>query len=159
MRISDNGVKFICTAEGFKSSAYLCPAGVWTIGYGNTFYEDNTPVKDGDTVTKDEAMQLFRSVLKRFENAVNKRITQPLTQNQFDALVSICFNIGITGFKNSTLARVISKDPNDKDIKRCFEMWRYATVNGVKKPILLSRRKKEHKLYFDNGKSNDIYND
>src|SRR5690606_28978173 len=99
---------------------------VWTIGYGNTFYEDGTKVKQGDKITKERAMELFRSIVKRFEDAVNKTITRELNANQFDSLVSLSYNIGVAAFSKSTVAKRVNANPCDPTIRQAFEMWKFA---------------------------------
>ena len=89
MKISKNGIELIKKYEGCKLNAYLCPANVWTIGYGHT-----KNVKEGDKITQEMAEQLLVNDLQQFENAVNAYCLRALTQNQFDALVSFVFNLG-----------------------------------------------------------------
>jgi len=146
MKISSNGLSFIKNEEGCKLKAYLDTSGVWTIGYGNTYYEDNTRVKKGDIITQSRAESLFTTILSSFEKNVLKVIKKPLNQNQFDALVSLSFNIGQTGFANSTLAKKININPLDSSIAFEFERWRFSAG----KPLLLNRRKRESALYFSN---------
>lgn len=143
MRISKNGLNFLKKEEGFRKNAYQDSVGVWTIGYGNTRYENGTPVKKGDTVTDERAEQLFLNTLKTYENAVNSTIKAKLNQNQFDALVSLTYNIGTAGFSRSKLAKLVNQNPEHEGIKQQFEAWRFA--GG--KPILLNRRKREYDLY------------
>ena len=144
MKLSQNGYTFLANEEGVRLEAYKDIAGIWTIGYGNTYYEDGTRVKQGDKITKDRALSLFRIIVKQFEDAVNSTITQAINQNQFDALVSLSYNIGISAFKGSTVARRVNANPCDSTIRQAFEMWK----NAGGKPILLNRRKREANLYF-----------
>ena len=144
MKLSEKGYTFLGKEEGIRLRAYLDPVGVPTIGYGSTFYQDGTKVKMGDTVTPCKANALFHSIVKEFEDGVNKMVTSDINQNQFDALVSIAYNIGLSAFRKSTLLKRVNSNPCDVDIRNQFEAWKFA--GG--KPILLNRRKREADLYF-----------
>ncbi|MFT3967097.1 MAG: lysozyme [Sphingobium sp.] len=99
-RIGARGLLIIKQFEGLRLTAYLCPAKVWTIGYGST----GEKVRQGMTITATQAEALLREDLDRFERAVS--VAAPnATQNQFDAMVSLAFNIGIANFNSSTLLR------------------------------------------------------
>lgn len=148
MKLDKKGIDFLINEEGVKLSSYLDSAGVWTIGVGFTFYPDGTKVKQGQTITPEENEELLKLITAKFEKNINRVVTTRLTQNQFNALVSLSFNIGINAFNKSTLLKKINETPNDEKIKVLIEQWRFATVKGVKQPILLNRRKRESKLYF-----------
>lgn len=148
MQLSDKGVKFLIKEEGVKLSSYLDVANVWTIGTGFTYYEDGTPVKEGDKITAKRNESLFKRIVLNFENNLNKKLKTSVNQNQYDALISLSFNIGISGFNNSSALKAINVNPNDPQIKKLIELWRFATVKGEKKPVLLARRKRETDLYF-----------
>ena len=143
MDISNNGVAFLKKEEGFRLKAYQDAVGVWTIGYGNTTYENGLKVKSSDQITEFVAENLLKNKLRDYVKAVNSAIKMKLNQNQFDALVSICYNIGTYAFSNSTLVNMVNNNPNDSAISLAFEAWRFA--GG--KPILLNRRKREYQLY------------
>src|SRR5690349_3979801 len=100
MYISQAGVDLIKQFEGLRTKAYLCPANVWTIGYGST----GRHVTEGLQITEERAEELLRSDLMRFQDAVRKHAGE-CTQGQFDALVSFAFNVGITAMANSTLIK------------------------------------------------------
>ncbi len=102
MKLSVNGMNHIKNWEGLRLKAYKCPAGVWTIGYGHT----GPDVKPGGTITQAQADALLDKDTDDAESAVNTLVKVPLSQNQFDALVSFVFNTGIGSFKNSTLLRL-----------------------------------------------------
>ena len=143
-KVSKNGLDFIGKEEGLVLKPYKCSAKVPTIGYGSTYYEDGTKVKMADPpITKERAEKLFLDTLKHYEMCVYTRTRDDINQNQFDALVSICYNIGTHAFKKSTLLKRVNKDPNGNDIEGAFLMWR----NAGGKPILLGRRQREYKLY------------
>ena len=101
MKTSAIGRKLIKTFEGYRSEAYLCPAGRWTIGYGHT-----SGVEPGDTCTREEADEFLKEDLINAENAVNAQ-NLDLSQTQFDALVSFVYNIGSGAFQDSTLLKLL----------------------------------------------------
>ena len=143
MKTSKVGIDLIKKWEGCELTSYKCSAGVWTIGFGNTFYEDGTKVKQGDKITKARAESLLLDLLPKFEKIVNKKVSVPLRQNQFDALVSYTWNTG----GSDTLFNMINSKASDKDIRNWFET-KYITANGKKIAGLVNRRKDEANLYF-----------
>jgi len=139
------GLDFIAQEEGLRLKPYKCSAGVPTIGIGSTYYEDGSKVKMTDApITKERAYVLFENVLKHFEMCVYTCTRDDINQNQFDALVSLAFNIGTGALKKSTLIKRVNKDPKGSDIEGAFLMWK----NAGGKPILLNRRKREYALYI-----------
>ena len=143
-KVSKKGLDFIGKEEGLRLKPYLCSAKVPTIGYGSTYYEDGTKVKMTDpAITKERAEALFLNTLKHYEMCVYTATRDDINQNQFDALVSLCYNIGTHAFKKSTLLKRVNKNPNGPDIEGAFLMWK----NAGGKPILLNRRKREYALY------------
>lgn len=145
MTTSQKGIDFIIKEEGIVLKPYLDSVKKPTIGVGSTYWEDGRPVSMSDKpITRDRAILLFKTTLKRYEAQVNKSITRPINQNQFDACVSLCYNIGTNGFSSSTVAKKVQLNPCDPDIRQWFEAWR----NAGGKPILLARRKREANLYF-----------
>lgn len=147
MRISQKGIELIKRFEGFASSPYLCSAGVPTIGYGSTYYEDGTKVKLSDSsISEEKAESLFKKVVNHYELAVDSIVRNDITQNQFDALVSFAYNVGVTNFKNSTLIKKVNANPNDPDITKQFMRWIRAGGKVIKG--LINRRRVEAQLYF-----------
>jgi lysozyme len=146
MKLDKKGYDLIRKHEGLRLKAYLCPAKVPTIGYGNTFYEDGKKVKIGDEITKERADQLFEFIADRFAQKVFKLTPANLTQNQFNALVSFAYNVGLGNYQNSTLLRKVLFNPNSKDVEIQFMRWTKA--NGVELRGLINRRKDEVKLYY-----------
>lgn len=143
--ISQKGIDFIVKEEGIILKPYRDAVGIPTIGVGSTYYENGQRVKMNDpAITKDRAIGLFKNVLAAYEIGVWSNTRDDINQNQFDALVSLAYNIGVTGFKNSTLLKIVNANPNDKKIIEAFKAWRFAGKN----PILLNRRIREAKLYF-----------
>ena len=145
-QIGAKGLNLIKKYEGFKASPYRCPAGIPTIGYGATYYPDGTKVKLTDKpITTREADTMLLNMLKHYEQGVDSFTTDKVNQNQFDALVSIAYNIGLQALKGSSLIRKVNLDPNDKTIKNEFMRWTKA--NGKVLDGLLARRKEEAELY------------
>src|SRR3990167_4816773 len=116
MQVSDEGLALIKEHEGCKLEAYLCPAGVWTVGVGHT----GPDVFRGRTITQDEADALLRKDIAHAERCVNLSVTVELLQHEFDALVSLVFNIGCAAFRGSTLLRKLNAgdDAAAKEILR-----------------------------------------
>ena len=144
------GRKFMVEEEGLRLKPYKDDAGIPTIGIGCTFYPDGRRVtmKDAPLPNDTAAWILFNKVNNNFLLAVYSTTRDDISQNQFNALVSLCYNIGIAAFKSSTVLRLVNKSPSDPQIADAFYMWRYATVDGIRKPILAGRRKRESTLYF-----------
>ena len=138
-RINTEGLELIKEFEGLRLQAYLCPAKVWTIGYGST----GAHVKPGMVITEAQADKLLRDDLARFERAVAKTCPTA-TDNQFAAMVSLAFNVGEAAFARSTLAKL----HNAKAYKGAaddFPKWNKA---GGKVLAGLSRRRaRERDLY------------
>ncbi|ROI09792.1 lysozyme [Chryseobacterium sp. H3056] len=141
-----SGQNFLSDAEGVRYKAYKDSGGVWTVGRGITYYEDGSKVRPGDVISKQREQALFLKTVTKYANNVNKVVTKPLTQNQYNALVSFCYNIGITAFNKSTLLRVVNRNPSDPAIKAQFLRW--VNDNGKKVPGLVNRRNKEIALYY-----------
>lgn len=140
MRTSQKGIELLKRFEGFMPEAYRCPAGVLTIGYGHT-----SGVREGDRVTEEEAEKLLRADLMDAEEDVGRLVRVPLTQNQFDALVSFVYNVGMGSFFSSTLLKKINNDPNDPTIPDEFRKWVKAA--GEPLPGLVKRRDAEARMY------------
>lgn len=132
--------------EGCKLEAYLCPANVPTIGYGNTYYEDGRPVKLGDKITQERADQLFLSVAEDFAKRVRSLLNVILNENQFSAIVSFTYNVGVANLRKSTLLKKVNINAIDQTIEQEFLKWNKA--NGKPLAGLTRRRQAEAKLYF-----------
>jgi len=145
MKTSQIGVDLIKHFEGFKSKPYLCPAGIPTIGYGSTRRADGTKVKLTDNpISEAEAEDLLQSTLIEYENIVTSKLTRPVKQNQFDALVSHAYN---TGGSSKTLFGLINTGTNDM-LLRTWWVSHYIMGGGKKLNGLIARREAEAKLYF-----------
>lgn len=141
------GIELIKRFEGFRSAPYKCPAGVPTIGYGATFYPNGKKVTMADkAITEAEATELLKSMLVKFEQYVDSYCIDTITQNQFDALVSFCYNLGPANLKASTLLKKVNVNPNDETIRAEFMKWTKAGGRTLKG--LVTRRTAEADLYF-----------
>ncbi|WP_338149530.1 lysozyme [Acinetobacter higginsii] len=142
---SNVGLDLIASFEGTKLKAYDDGVGVWTIGIGTTVYPNGVKVKKGDSCTLDQAKTYFAHDLKRFEASVNNLVKVPLSQNQFDALVSLTYNIGSTAFKNSTLLKKL----NAKDYAGAADQFlRWNKGGGKVLKGLVRRREAERALFL-----------
>lgn len=145
MKTSKNGTNLISTFEGFYSNAYLCPAGVWTIGIGTTIYPNGTKVKQGDKCTMTQAVEYLSHDLQSFERTVNQAVTVSLSQNQFDALVSLAYNIGSNAFEDSTLVKYLNAGKY-KSAAEEFLVWNKGGGKVLKG--LVNRRAVERELFL-----------
>lgn len=144
MVTSKKGIEFIASFEGFESKPYRDSAGIPTIGYGFTYYPNGKKVTMQDKpITKAEALEIMAKVLPNYEKIVNRKVKVPLTQNQFDALVSHTYNTG----GSDTLFKLINEKASKTAIRNWFET-KYITAGGKKRNGLVRRRKAEANLYF-----------
>ena len=142
MKTSEIGKDLIKKFEGVRLKAYKCSAGVPTIGFGNTFYEDGEKVQMNDTITLERARDLFDMLLPKYEKIVLNKVKRVLKQNEFDALVSHTYNTG----GSSTLFKLVNANKSIEDIKSWW-LTTYTTANGKKLKGLVERRKQEYHLY------------
>jgi lysozyme len=140
------GIAIIRKYEGLKLRAYVCPAGLNTIGYGATFYENGTKVQPKDVITMDRADKLLHFQVKLFADEVQRIVKVKLDENQLGALVSFCFNVGGAAFGKSTLARKVNANPSDSTIRNEFMRW--TRGGGKVLPGLVKRREEEANLYY-----------
>lgn len=132
---------FIEQWEGFRETAYLCPAGVLTIGFGHT----GSDVKKGQVVTYKEAYNMLLEDLKRYASGLAAWVNVKVTEGQYIALLSLAFNVGVGAVAKSTLLRLL----NAGDIEAAgdeFLKWTYAA--GRELPGLVRRRREERKLFL-----------
>ena len=147
MKLDQAGYKLITTFESFSSRPYLDGGGVWTIGYGNTYYLGGSPVKGTDKpMSEPDAFHLFQTTADTFAHHVEAAVHVTINQNQFNALVSFAYNVGIEAFRKSTLLRTLNVNPNDIEIITQFMRW--DKDNGKQIKGLTMRRRKEAQLYF-----------
>jgi len=146
MKISQNGLDLIKKFEGLKLDAYQDSVGVWTIGYGSTYWPDGRRVKKGDKLSGDaEAEQLLRDAVKTYEAGVNRAVKVHMTQNQFDALVSFAFNLGVGALEKSTLVKKLNKIDL---IPVANEFSRWTKAGGKELEGLRRRRSAERDLFL-----------
>lgn len=146
MKLNKAGADLIKEFEGCKLKAYQCSAKKWTIGYGNTFYEDGSPVLPGHAITQQKAEQLFELIANEFANKVAKLVKTKVNENQFGALVSFAYNCGVVNLQKSTLLKKVNANPNDPTIKAEFLKWNKASAKVL--AGLTRRREAESNLYF-----------
>ena len=145
MKISNLGLELIKEFEGFSANAYLCPAKIPTIGYGNTFYEDGRKVKLGEQISKTDALELLEKVVnKDFADKIFPSIKVPVTQNQFDAMCSLAYNIGTGSFLKSTLLKKV----NAGDFAGAGEEFLRWNKAGGKEVLGLTKRREREKQLF-----------
>ena len=144
MSVSNKGVDLICEFEGEQLIAYDDGVGVWTIGFGTIKYPNGVRVKKGDTCTLDQAKEYMRHDLIEFEHTVNSSVKVPLNQNQFDALVSLAYNIGSNAFKSSTLVKKL----NAGDYQGAADQFNVWVNAGGKRMQGLANRIDREKLLF-----------
>ena len=146
MKLSANGFKLLGELEGIVLRPYRDSVGIPTIGIGSTYYEDGTKVKMSDkAITKERAIQLAKNVVKSFEAQVNKSILPTMVQNQFDAMVLLCYNIGESGFARSSVVRNF-KAGNIQKAADSFLLWNKAGGKVVRG--LVNRRNIERTLFL-----------
>lgn len=138
---------FTIAKEGFRSNAYLDTGGVWTFGYGSTYHYDlRRPVRQGDTITKEDALRYLRIYLDEAKREILQKAKVALNQNELDALMSFYYNLGPDQFFGSTLWRLLNKGTDRKIVANQFDKWIYD--NGVIVPGLITRRAKEKALFL-----------
>jgi lysozyme len=142
MRTNALGIALIKKYEGLRLKAYKCPAGVWTIGYGHT-----GDVKPSDVITEHQADAILDVDLDKFERGVLEllKAVPVFNQNQFSALVSFAFNLGLDALKKSTLLAKF-RTGDVKGAAAEFMKWRYAA--GRVLPGLVKRRAEEKALFL-----------
>jgi len=146
MKTGERGLKLIKEFEGCKLKAYQCPAGVWTIGIGSTHYGDGTPVTKNRTLPNEgAAIALLAATIGQYEKAVNATGVE-LTQNEFDALVCLCYNIGAGNFLKSTLVKMLKAGDDKAEIAQQFLRWDKA--GGKSLAGLTRRRNAEAELFL-----------
>jgi lysozyme len=147
MKPSQKAVDLIKQFEGFRANAYLCPANVPTIGYGSITWGNGQRVKMGEIVSMATAEKLLLNDLEKRAKALEGL---KVNQNQFDALISFVYNLGVGAFKGSTLFRKVQQNPDDVTIRHEFMKWNKARVAGKLMELkgLTRRRDAEANLYY-----------
>jgi len=157
MKVSDKCIHMIMHHEGVRCKPYQCPALLWTIGVGHVIDPTHARVKLEDrkalpipagwdrVLSNDEIMDILKKDLNRFEQGVLRLIKVPLTQGQFDALVSFSFNVGLGNLQNSTLRMKVNRSEFDAAAEQ-FLVWTKAGGKVLKG--LVTRRNDERALFI-----------
>ncbi|MCS5421236.1 MULTISPECIES: lysozyme [Psychrilyobacter] len=144
MKISKQGIDLLKHFESYEMKAYTCPSGVWTIGWGFT-QVNGKKVKEGDIMTLEVADIELVKQLRIYENVVKKAIMiKKINQNQYDALISLCYNIGGSSFRRSDIVKEVNSR-NFIGACRIFNLWSKAAEKRSKG--LLRRRMSERNLF------------
>lgn len=147
MRLSAAGYYFIQESEAFSSVPYLDGGGVPTIGFGSTKYPNGKAVTMRDKpINHFQASEIFMTTMEEYEKAVEEAMGIELTQCEFDALVSLCYNIGVNAFKHSTLAKIANR--KDGMLQEADQILRWNKDNGKEVKGLTNRRRKERAMFL-----------
>jgi lysozyme len=138
---SARGREMIRAFEGERLESYRCPAGKWTISVGVT----GPHVTEGMKITQAESDELFAAALRGFEQGANKLVTAPLTQNMWDAIISLVYNIGLGSFRSSTLLRYLNRGEHRM---AAAEFGRWVHAGGQLLPGLAKRRRAEAEMFL-----------
>jgi lysozyme len=150
MKPSGNALRLIKQFEGLRLNAYLDQVGIPTIGYGNTTYTDGAKVNMGDKITRDKADAMLFFTLENFGKKVDELVKTNVSQNQFDALCSFAYNVGVGALGKSTLLKKVNQNPDDPTIELEFLKWNKGRISGQLVPLngLTKRRQAEADFYF-----------
>lgn len=145
-QISPHGLEKLKQWEGLKTKAYKDAGGVWTIGYGHTAMAGSPQPYQGQVITAAEAENILLKDLVQYEAAIENNVNVKLNDNQFAALVSFAFNVGIGAFKNSTLLKKL----NQGDFNAVpTELMKWTKAGGKKLQGLVNRRRAEGYLWME----------
>jgi len=146
MEVSERGLSLIKRFEGLILKPYLCPAKIPSIGYGNTYYEEGTKVTmDDKPITTERAEMLLKLIVDKFAIGVEKVLKVKLEQNQFDAIVSFAYNVGLGNLKSSTLLKKI----NSSEFKEAYkEFGKWNKAKGKVLTGLTLRREAERQMFI-----------
>lgn len=156
MKVSQKCIDNIKKDEGVRQRPYQCPALLWTVGVGHVIDPQHAkvplaqrkalPIPEGwdRTLSMEEVDEILRKDLARFEQGVSRLITAPLTQGQFDALVSFSFNVGLGNLQNSTLRMKVNRQEYEAAAEQ-FLVWTKA--GGKVLPGLVKRRTHEKEMF------------
>lgn len=137
-------VALVAKWEGFQADAYLCPAGVWTIGYGATYWPSGQRVRQGETIGQAQAMVMLRDHLADFARQVDATLRVPVSAGERGALISLAYNIGVGAFSRSTLLRTLNAGRRAEAADQ-FAVWNRG--GGRVLPGLVSRRADEVAMF------------
>ena len=140
MKPSNKSIELVKHFEGFESAAYLCPANVWTIGYGHT-----KDVQPGDEWSESNADHMLEVEMEEYEGYIHDSVTAPINQDQFDALVSWVYNLGGGNLKASTMLKVLNAGQYEEVPA---QMMRWNKAGGKVLEGLTRRRQAEANLFM-----------
>ena len=144
--ISDDSISFIIQEESFRTHAYTCSAGQWTIGYGTTYYSNKSRVQKGDSITKNQAYSDMIHHLNVEVYPYIKDILHILNDNETIAITSFVYNLGGPKFKKSSVYKHLK---NGDKLKASKSMLRYISCKNCNKNALLKRRLKEYNMFLN----------
>lgn len=149
INLSQEGLDFLANQEGFKEKAYKDNAGIWTVGFGSTTYKGK-PVTEKTVITKQEALEEKKKYVEEVQSTLASNLKVPVTQNQYDALVSLGYNIGRTALAKSSI--IAKLNAGKKIMKEDFLAFNKLTDSKTKKLVanlgLENRRNKEFELFI-----------
>jgi lysozyme len=144
MQVNENGLTLIRKFEGFRARAYRDAVGVWTIGYGHTSRAGPPQVKAGLVVTRARAAQILAKDVAMFAEGVAGLVTAVLNDNQFSALVSFAYNVGLGNFRKSSVLSAVNREDFEA-VPRRLALW--SRAGGRVLPGLVRRRAAEAALF------------
>jgi lysozyme len=150
--MTDEGVELIREFEGFRAEAYRDPVGIWTIGYGHTSMAGPPNVKPGLVMTRAEADDILKRDVEKFAVGVRKSLTRQISPLQFSALVSFAYNVGLDGFRKSSVLKAVNAGDDDA-VPRRLGLW--VKASGQTLPGLVRRRAAEAALFVSKRKVPD----
>ena len=144
MQMTEEGLALIRRFEGFRAEAYRCPAGVWTIGYGHTSQAGPPKVRAGMVVSEAEARSILAADAAMFAEGVRAALTREVSKEQFSALVSFAFNVGIGAFRRSSVLKMVNEGRFEAVPER-LRLW--VKADGRRLEGLVRRREAEGELF------------
>ena len=146
MKINEEGLQIIKHFEGFRADSYLCPAGVWTQGYGSTRNSKGKRFTGNeDPITEKQAEELLMEDCGRAEKAIGRLVRVPLTVNEFSSLVSFIYNVGSGAFQRSTMRMKLNRSDYEGAANE-YPKWRRAGKKVLRGLVL--RREMERELFL-----------
>lgn len=158
--LSQAGYEELCDYEGFSPTPYLDSVGVKTVGFGATASDipDLHLWSWDKEISLEDALKMLKKHQQKYADAVNKKLTVDIEQHQFDALVTITYNIGTGGMEGSTFIKRVNAGMSPKSVAEAMMMWNKGTIRGKRAVIngLTNRRKAEGELYMTGNYNNDL---
>ncbi len=145
MKMTDAGLSLIKGFEGFRGTAYRCPSGVWTIGYGHTSQAGPPAVTRGMRLSEPEAENVLRADVDAFARGVTAELRRDISDAQFSALVSFAYNVGLGAFRSSSVLKAVNAGDFDA-VPRRLGLW--VKGGGKLLPGLVKRRAAEAEMFI-----------